>query len=653
MATCKANTNPFFYGRYEHERSQVYYVNDNIVEWAGLKPIRFEGVRGCGKSSTLKLLSWDITWNETDVEILGSPSVRKFIKQPKHIGVYYKVEDLVSPLWDRWNVSKDISQKYFGTYLDFLYLDLLLDAMDRIRKITSLLFTDRQAEINLTKKMLKICFPDIKNRPRLINLSFAALRDIIADIHYGIRHLVLNDTSKEIIEKTYAVVSPGSVIKEFGNEFQRQYPDLKDWNILILLDDCNFLTYWQTVIVNTMVTNCTAPISYKLSSLVGMYPTVDTLDKDKPLIADNIDIEPLPTKKNIYMTAKMQSSSGIQYSTFANYICKARIKSFCGEIYSKNFDFKKYLGLFELEDLLAQKLKESENPDALDLLEEAKSNMTEQKHPTITETWLNKKQVRDTKKIANSSQKYAKLSKRKISSQYIKKWNHVAGISLCKEFQLDFPYCSFHVVLHLSSDSIREMLRIMSMIWDAAGGKTDSFFGKYPIDQRIQLLGIKNAAESHFNIIDSNPINKSGSSLQRICERLGKLFSKCQTYPFILTTPETASLSISKSIIDDDIDDIIRKAVVSGWMLKKTEEDGKRYFIGLHPILSPKFKISFRSPFYYPEPVSDKKTLRDLFLGSDKEAKKAQKSILKNRIERYETRHCKKASLQKNLFQND
>lgn len=647
MIICNVSRDPFFYGRNEHESSPIYYVNDNIVEWSGLKPTRFEGVRGSGKSSTLKLLSWDVLWNVKSSEIVGSSKAKQFLRNPKHIGVYYKVEDLAVPLWDKWSVETDFSQRYFGTYLEFLYLYLLFDALNGIRKKTSTLFMDQEAEVNLTKRMLKICFPDSRKRPRLINPSYLAIRDSLSEIHNGIRHLMFNKASEKLMHETFDVVGPGSLIKNFANEFQREYPDLKDWNILILLDDCNFLTPWQTVVVNTMVANSAAPVSYKLSSLAGMYRTSDTLDEGRPLIADNIDIEPLPTKKNVYLTAKSKRKYGIRYPTFVNHILKARIGAFYGSDYAEKFDFRKYLGEFNLEQLLANKLRESENPEALSLLEEAKDKAVEQESPSITGTWLDRMKIRDPNKIGGLGEKFGKLHKRKISSQYTKKWKYVAGISLCKEFKIEFPYSSFHVILHLSSDSIREILRIMSMIWNSTGGEIDKFLARCPIDSRFQLQGVKNAASSHFDTIESKPLRQSGVSLQKICKRLGNLFSKCQSYPYILTTPETAALSINKSMINKDVNDIIRIAVVSGWMLKLEDEKQKKVFIGLHSILAPKFKINFRNAFYYPEPIPDEATLQAIFLGSDKEAELAETQILENRIKRYNTRHKKDISVRK------
>ena len=210
-------------------------------------------------------------------------------------------------------------------------------------------------------------------------------------------------------------------------------------------------------------------------------------------------------------------------------------------------------------------------------------------------------------------------------------------MALCKEYGFIFPYSGFRVVLNLSAGSIRELLRVMSMIWEEAGGSLSEFIKVQPIPQEIQTRGIVKAAEARFELIDSSIISESGTSLQSICNRLGQLFSSCQSYPYILTTAETASISIRNEWAEGDVKEIIRKGIGSGWLLKR-EENG-RIFVALHPVLSPKFQISFRNPFYYPEPISNKEIIKTLFFGSDQEANLAIKNVLEGRIYRYLKRH--------------
>jgi hypothetical protein len=380
-----------------------------------------------------------------------------------------------------------------------------------------------------------------------------------------------------------------------------------------------------------------------------MYLTLDTIDEQRPVVLDNIDIEPLPNQSEYCPTSK-HDRRGIQYVTFVNQVCKARIDEHFGEEFATEFDFKKLLGPFNLEHVLEKKLESSENNEALTLLAEAREKQIGNKPLSITGTWLSKMEVRKYALDEEADQDVLKRRRRQIESVYKRKWNHVAGVALCREFNLDFPYCGYKVVLHLSSGSIREMLRIMSMIWDELGSDVKQFLKQQPIPSAIQTRGILEAAKSRLGLIDSkNAIYESGVTLQRVCDRLGHLFSMCQSYPYILTTPETASIATrskeleatasvvtSSKAIDATVEDIVRKGVVSGWLLRIKNAD--QTLIGLHPILAPKFGISFRNPFFYPEPVSFE-SLRKLFVGNDAEAEKIEKAILDERLARYGKRH--------------
>jgi len=533
MTKCDIDINPFYFGKIEHELGPTLYVPDRIIEWASSKPIFFEGVRGSGKSSALKLLSWDVAWEVAPVKISGSYKVNRFFKSPKHIGLYYRVEDTDAPLWDRWNVNEDTAQRYFGTYIEYIYIDLLLDALIEIRKKTRKLFVDREAEKMITAQLIKNSFPSSDKRPRLHSLSFSSLRDFISDIHVGIRNLVFQDASEETIKATFNVVGPGSLLRVFGDAFQRMYPEINDWVILLLLDDANFLKEWQAKVINTMVASCRIPLSYKISYLANLYPTLDTMDKNRPLGLDYIEVVQMPTHNAPFLPKNFRTKFGMKYLTFVNNVCKARIGEFFDEEIARKFDFKTYLGTFNIEDLLMKRLKDSEKDKALELIKKARKSNNGK--ISITGTWLEEKKIRDIKIDDDLTIEKKKFRKRQIASSYLKKWNHVAAISICKEFGLDFPYSTEKVIQHLSQGSIRELLRIMSRIWEVNDRNIEKFLKKIPIPRELQTKGIQAAAENRFQLIGSKPRYKSHVSLQNVCERLGKLFSKLQSYPYITT----------------------------------------------------------------------------------------------------------------------
>jgi len=88
---------------------------------------------------------------------------------------------------------------------------------------------------------------------------------------------------------------------------------------------------------------------------------------------------------------------------------------------------------------------------------------------------------------------------------------------------------------------------------------------------------------------------------------LGKLFRKCQCYPYIKKAPETASVKVNFDEISAEKKEIIGEALLVGILKMKSLDRNERYrTIGLQPTLAPKYGISFRRIDYYPQAVSGK-----------------------------------------------
>ena len=141
--------NPFIYGRSEFETNPAFYIPPAITEWVSRQPIIFEGLRGSGKSSILKSLTWEVAWKVADASIHGSATVRKIFSSSKHLGVYFRAEEMDVGYWESWKMicGDDCAQKYFGTYIEFIYLDLFLNALQGIRITSKKYFLNAQSEI--------------------------------------------------------------------------------------------------------------------------------------------------------------------------------------------------------------------------------------------------------------------------------------------------------------------------------------------------------------------------------------------------------------------------------------------------------------------------------------------------------------------------
>ena len=618
--------NPFIYGRIENERNSTLYLTPSILGYLNRLPILFTGIRGSGKTSILKLLSWEVAWKVSERQIFGNKKdIQEMFGNPKHIGVKIRFEDMDIGYWETWkNVcGEDCAQKYFGTYVEMLLLDCFLNAIQKIRQVSKKYFLDVKAEESFVKEMINVCIPSDNFHKSLYIYSFETLRSIISNMHKDLRQLVYKKFKEESISKSFPIVSPGEIIQSFGKSFIENYRSLSDWILMPLLDDCHVLTEWQTKVINSSIVKSQTPIAYKLTSVRHLYKT--KLNINNRMLSEH-DLK--------IIDLSYSGPRDKEYKFLVKGVCQSRISQFHGKKYSFQFDVEKFLGKFDIEKLLEIKFENSENKNALELLKKARLIAKQKQKPiSITSTWLSEKKIRHFIEIENEETFIQKRMIRRIESSYKIKFRYVAAAAICKEFHFDFPYSGWGVLLNLSNESIREFLRMMYEIWEKAALDIDKFVKQKPLQSRIQVQGIKKASELSFNSIDSKTLNRE-VSLPKIFERLGNLFSQFQSYPHIIVNSESASIKFKLTENDTDIMDIIKESVMSGFMLIDDKEEDDKIPIGLHPILAPKFGIVFRKPFYYSEYISTPQ-IRKLFWGSKKDVIATSNQILMQRLTRY------------------
>ena len=186
-------SNPFQYGRIEQEDSPCIYIPDQALEWLTSMSYRFEGPRGSGKSSVLNAFRWELVWHDPPLmNVTCSDDLRnKLFCEPHHLGVYYRFEEMDTPYWNRWSqiVGEKIAQKYFGTYIEYTLVYSIFNALHSIQNFTGELLTRGEAERELVQQVLNELFPKQSERPKLIDSSFATIRDIILHLQLGLRDL--------------------------------------------------------------------------------------------------------------------------------------------------------------------------------------------------------------------------------------------------------------------------------------------------------------------------------------------------------------------------------------------------------------------------------------------------------------------------------
>ena len=283
------------------------------------------------------------------------------------------------------------------------------------------------------------------------------------------------------------------------------YPELHNWLILILLDDCNLLSSWQVMVLNSAIAKTENPVSYKLGCVENLYPTTLTLHPERLISDHDIRVVKLPSEE-LYKGGQLENDKA--YFGLANQVCKIRLNRFYGEEIANIFEISSLLGYYDLEIALYERLVESEKyKEVKEFLEKSRSQSGKY---LITTTWLKEKSIRPEEIIVYSDLNDIKKAQRRFRSKYLKKWNHAAAVGLMLEYNLDFPYWGLSVILYLGSGSIREILRIMAGMWDVAKLQAISFVKKSPLSHKVQMNGVKKASIVFFASLDTRPLSDSG-----------------------------------------------------------------------------------------------------------------------------------------------
>lgn len=617
---------PFEYGRIEQESSPIVYVPAFALSWLKAQSQLLEGPRGCGKSSLLNAMRWEAVWSDRPaVQIRGSDQVeRRFVKKPKHLGIYYRMQEMDLHSWHYWHarVGQQVAQGYFGTYLELTLAYLFVDALHRIRQHDGQLFTSRAAELELVDRVLRAAFPREETRPTLIEDSFSALASLLLDRQLGLSDVVNRGGSVGEVSAVYQVLGPGNVVRTLATVFRDRYPEQSDWIMVVLLDDCNLLDEWQASVLNTAIAKAETPLSYKLSSVKGLYPTRSTLNPVQSLTEHDLQEVALP---NLHTQESRPVESNTEYVDLANHVCKIRLEKFYDEKLADEFDLGSVLGTFDIDEALEKQLRTSQKRVVQQFLLRATSP---EGRPAITATWMREHEVREEDEPPPDDPDARKKRDRRMATKYLNKWSRAAAVALMYEFDKGFPYWGLPVVLHLGHGSIREVLRVMSGMWQAADLPAERFVARKPLNHRIQLQGVLKAANKFVDSLNNKPLTEDGPSLSEICNRLGELFASFQRMPYMQVLPETASVRVCAALPEELIG-IVNQGLTAGALLKQEDDSGLA--IGLHPIMSPRFGISFRPPFYYPETITLEQ-FSAVMTGSESDYRRAVREILEHRI---------------------
>ncbi len=614
------NPNPFLYGRREYEKNKgfdIFVPSSNSLfdffQWISGQQFLFEGRRGSGKTSILKSMNWSYAWKKNEKEkIKGSKEIEDYFDNedlPKHFGVIYKCDVLDNEIWDDWANKYGVktAQKIFAIYLEYSLLYLLLISLsDAFLEKPEILAEDWHQEGLITKEILSFVFPDANTRPTLQKDTFYDLSILFREKSGIIRSQICKEVPYDLIIGNLTFNDAGKIIQFLGEKIT-EVPSLKEVLIFPMIDDCDRLKIWQAKVVGSFIYRARNPISYKITSVMNLDNITDTTD-NRPLTEHEL------TRLSISGTTETEWETNSSFYSQFNGILRTRISHTYGNEYAKQFDLEKLLGDPSLDDLVCKVIKESLSKDAIKFYQ---SFQAYEKENSIINYFMKLRGIIDEQdEVAiNESITDKKLKQRK-DHVYINKRRQVSAIAMFKTKELKsikYPYAGLNVVLKLCCGSIRELLRIMYEIWNLSSCSIESFVEQECLSFEFQNKAIRKASESYWDSIvtqraiintdwDKNLTKAPPTSPEIICNRLGVLFSKLQSYPNIKRSNEIGSIKIN--IYSSEIEHILDYLTMAAVIIQN-KRVGNSVQIALHPFFSPKFGLSPRHPFYYYKSLSD------------------------------------------------
>jgi hypothetical protein len=569
--------NPFSYDRFEKEEDPAIYLPRRFERFKTGRNFYFRGSRGTGKTALLRSFYWRD--RITDSSFRMSP---EDFRKETIIGLYVRVPDYQVPEFKQLSNNEEFRNNIFSTYLTFIHLELLFDALSNLSRTDYLPISASNELVfcrNLVQEYASL-FSKIKNSHPIrtfhdLKSAFHSLQTIIRIM--GIRNLV---------EQDYPDVFLISSFEQFYGITQRinsQVKELNEWRFFLCIDEAEAFHNWQQVVLNTLVRTSKRPWTYLIAFVEGAFDLHKTAIPNESLgDADRI-------------VEKLDGLEPGEFSEFADGILKKRIEKARGPI--ESLDVESILGKYTVNELLANHLKKSTRKGAEDLLKRAEDNRfryscdSKEVPPPIYETWI---ETLQNEQILTGEE--SQREKRRISSSKLRKRHLASYHNICVKFHFKPVYAGKDAILSLSDQCVRDFLRFFFFLFEESRDSYDWNLHSLEIfDKKIQNKAVLQAAKNKLNNIEDEVIYET-PHVRNLVDNIGNLLRAHMLLPKSALDPDRGiiRIPIMMDLVGKDLKSALEEARYCGVI--HVEEKSNAVELRLHCILNAYFKLPYRRP---------------------------------------------------------
>lgn len=598
---------PFIEQRKEKDRvnAKVYINYEDYPQWASINNYLITGSRGTGKSSVLTSFDYRTRWFNSD-SLLYSADFdylkAEDICNTQIIGVLFKADRVESELWNSFYVrSPQQGALLFSTYINYYFASQFLKS---VKDILNSFFPDSNLVLRKTifiERLFLLCDPEWKRKYSfLYDFSIEGIITFFEEQMHQIRQVLLHDVIEQLPLSLQLHSAFDGFISDFCKTITEEIEVLSEKVFFLMIDDADRFRDWQIKTVNSFLKVTSSPCAWKISSSLP-YQTLATED-DARISGTDLKISHLNDENAV---GNEQQKDRID--ELFNAIFKSRLQS--NGIDTKSIESVRALfGKMNLEAALRDVVEKSLNPS----LKSDYENFRSSGKRYYTDYWLIKNE------IVPESAHSKKFDKYRVNAAFaIVKANHLEDT---------FQYYSYDIIRSLCAGSPRHFLRICDSMWPSIFEKLHSgSSAEIEINRDEQNRAIRKASAELINVIDKD---RFGRGIEVSCfemySRLGELF--------VLLTHNKKSLrrsqeclSVKFNIADIKLESrketflkiIDKLTMLEVIKIRVDDITPTVYQLGLNPMLTPNFCISFRNPFLNTLSV-DANMLYDYLTGQQK-----------------------------------